>query len=101
MEEPTAVYGPSERWSITETKKENRKGHVGLRGDPGTIWSWAAVEGPVMQISTERHEKKYRNPENFRCGPLDQNTQRWTQDECDVKMAKMVSCQLQMYRILK
>ncbi|CAM1508933.1 Fc.00g026720.m01.CDS01 [Cosmosporella sp. VM-42] len=57
-------------------------------------WSWASVEGPVLQKYNERQSAQYQNASFVRIRPT--LGDRWSADEgCDVSALHMPSCELQ------
>ena len=64
-------------------------------------WSWAAVEGPVQHLSSERRELMYRNVAEFKCWPVGEVKNRWSQDDSNPYMTSITSCELQIQGNLK
>lgn len=60
-------------------------------------WSWAAVEGPVLQNYNERISSKYQDHSFVKVRPKFRDPDRWSADaECDVGTLHMPSCELQL-----
>lgn len=60
-------------------------------------WSWAAVEGPVAQMTWSPIQvAKYRDHNNFKIRPKHSNPERWSLDSrCSVEALHMPACELQ------